>query len=82
VEPAEKRIAHILLKLARKLGQAGEEGLLIQTPLGRDELAEMAGITPETASRVISQFQKEGLIHTGRQWVALTGIPALECLLE
>lgn len=77
-EPAEKRVAHLLLKLARKLGQAREEGLLIQTPLGRDELAEMTGITPETASRVISLFQKEGWIATGRQWIALKAPEALE----
>ena len=79
---AEKRIAHILLKLGRKLGQPDEVGLLIQTPLGRDELAEMTGITPETASRVISQFQKEGWIDTGRQWVALKDERALQEILE
>lgn len=81
-EPAEKRIAHILLKLARKLGQVNTVGLLIQTPLGRDELAEMTGITSETASRVISQFQKEGWIVTGRQWIALTNQEALQNLLD
>lgn len=77
-ETAEKRVAYILLKLARKLGKTDQVGLLIQTPLGRDELADMAGITPETASRVISQFQKEGWITTGRQWVALTDADALQ----
>lgn len=79
---AEKRIAHMLLKLGRKLGQPDAVGLLIQTPLGRDELAEMTGVTPETASRVISQFQREGWIDTGRQWVALKDAPALEELLD
>lgn len=80
-ETAEKRIAHILIKLGRKIGQPGNEGLLIQTPLGRDELAEMTGVTPETASRVISQFQKDGWIATGRQWVALKDQSALESIL-
>jgi len=80
--PAEKRIAHTLLKLGRKLGQPDEVGLLIQTPLGRDELAEMTGVTPETASRVISQFQRAGWIDTGRQWVALKDAKALEDVLE
>jgi CRP-like cAMP-binding protein len=31
----------------------------------------MTGTTVESASRVMSQFQKEGLIRTGRQWVAI-----------
>lgn len=79
---AEQRIAHMLLKLGRKLGQPDEVGLLIQTPLGRDELADMTGLTPETASRVISQFQREGWINTGRQWVALKEPQSLEEVLE
>ncbi len=67
----EHRIAAALLKLAEKLGEPRPEGLLIQMPLSRQELAEMTGTTVETASRVMSQFQKDGLIRTGRQWVAL-----------
>ncbi len=79
---AERRIAHTLLKLGDKLGQAQDVGLLIQVPLSRDDLAEMTGTTPETASRVISQFQKDGLIQTGRQWVAITGREELEALIQ
>lgn len=67
----EKRIAYVLLKLADKLGEASEEGLLIQMPLNRDDIAQMTGTTSETASRVMSQFQKDGLIQSGRQWVAI-----------
>jgi CRP/FNR family transcriptional regulator, nitrogen oxide reductase regulator len=81
-ETAEKRIAHTLLTLAAKLGEPKPEGLLIQTPLSRDELAEMTGTTPETASRVTSQFQKAGWIATGRQWIALKDEDALRALIE
>jgi len=79
---AEKKIAYMLIKLAEKLGQPQPVGLLIQTPLTRDELAEMTAITPETASRVISQFQKDGLIKTGRQWIALRKRAALQALID
>jgi len=68
----EQRIAHVLLALAQKLGQENEVGWLIQLPLSRVDLAELVGTTTETASRVMSRFQKEGLIKTGRQWVAIT----------
>lgn len=67
----ERRIASVLLKLAAKLGETREEGLLIQMPLSRQDLAEMTGTTTETASRVMSQFRKDGLIRTGRQWVII-----------
>lgn len=78
----EKRIAYALLKLADKLGQPSEMGILIQVPLGRDSLAELTGTTTETASRVISQFQKDGLIRTGRQWVAISNRERLEALFS
>ncbi len=72
VFPVERRIAAVLLKLGEKLGEPHDEGLLIQTPLTRQDLADMAGTTVESASRVMSQFQKRGLIRSGRQWVAIT----------
>lgn len=81
-QSAEKRVAFTLLNLAAKLGETHEVGLLIQTPLSRDELAEMTAITPETASRVISQFQRDGWIATGRQWIALTDEQALREIAE
>jgi CRP-like cAMP-binding protein len=77
----ERRIAYTLLKLAEKFGELQEVGLLIQVPLSRDDLAEMTGATTETASRVMSQFQKDGLVDSGRQWVAITGRAGLEAIL-
>jgi CRP-like cAMP-binding protein len=68
----EGRIASVLTMLGRKFGKKSDVGLLIEVPLGREDLAAMTGTTTETASRVMSQFQKDGLIETGRQWVALT----------
>ncbi|HJW90902.1 MAG TPA: Crp/Fnr family transcriptional regulator [Anaerolineales bacterium] len=77
---AEKRIAFTLLKLGEKLGVHQEVGWLIQVPLSREDLAQLTGTTTETASRVISQFQKDGLIASGRQWVAITDLPGLQTL--
>lgn len=67
----------MLLKLGEKLGEPHDEGLLIQVPLARQDLADMAGTTVESASRVMSQFQKQGLIRSGRQWVAITDLEGL-----
>ncbi len=80
--PVEYRIAFTLLKLADKFGSAQPVGLLIQTPLSREDLGELTGTTTKSASRVISQFQKNGLIHTGRQWIAITDRAGLEALLS
>ncbi len=75
--PVERRIAAVLVKLGEKLGEPSAEGLLIQVPLARQELADMAGTTVESASRVISHFQKQGLIRSGRQWIAIADLPRL-----
>jgi CRP-like cAMP-binding protein len=82
VAPVEQRLAHVLLKLGEKLGEPDEVGLLIQMPLGRGELAELTGTTPETASRVMSQFQKRGMIQTGRRWVAIKDKNGLAAISE
>ena len=68
----------MLLKLAEKLGEVSNEVVLIQMPLSRVDLAQMTGTTTETASRIVSQFQKEGLVRTGRQWIAITDMTRLE----
>jgi CRP-like cAMP-binding protein len=81
VLPVEGRIASILLRLSDKFGERREAGLLIQVPLSRDDLAAMTGTTTESASRVMSQFQKDGLIQSGRKWVAVTDREGLEAIL-
>jgi CRP-like cAMP-binding protein len=79
-QPIEQRLAAALLKLAEKLGEPHAEGLLIQAPLSRQDLADMTGTTLETASRILSQFQKEGLIRSGRQWVAIADQAGLSAI--
>lgn len=69
--PVTKRIAHILVTLAGKFGEKDRRGLLIQLPLSRKDLADMAGTSTETTSRVMSRFQEDDFITSGRQWVAI-----------
>jgi CRP/FNR family transcriptional regulator, nitrogen oxide reductase regulator len=78
--PVEGRIAYTLFKLSQKLGEQKDIGLLIQIPLSREDIAGMTGTTPETASRIISQLQKENIIQTGRKWVAIKNINKLKKL--
>lgn len=64
VERVDVRLANILLKLCDKVGQPAEEGMRINLPLSRQDLADMTGTTIETAIRVMSRFRKDGLVHT------------------
>ncbi len=65
-ERVERRLAHILLKLANRAGQPDREGILITLPLSRQDLADMSGTTIETAIRIMSRFRAEGLVKTRR----------------
>lgn len=78
--PIESRLAATLLRLAGKLGEAQSEGVLIQLPLSRQDLADMTGATVETISRIMSQFRKQKLIDSGRRWVAITDRAGLEAI--
>lgn len=76
----KKRIAHILVMLSEKFGEQSTHGLLLQIPLSRKDLADMAGTSAETASRIMSDFQDRDIIKTGRQWVAINDNPELLCI--
>jgi CRP/FNR family transcriptional regulator len=63
-ERVDTRLAHILLKLADRIGIRSEAGIVINMPLSRQDLADMAGTTIETAIRIMSRFRKDGLAMT------------------
>jgi CRP/FNR family transcriptional regulator len=65
-ERVERRLAHILLKLAERAGRAEPEGVLITIPLSRQDLADMSGTTLETAIRTMSRFRSQEIIETRR----------------
>lgn len=74
----ERRVAFTLLRLAGKLGETHGANVLIQLPFSRQDLAAMTGATPETVSRVMSHFAAQGLIQSGRKWVAVMDLPRLK----
>jgi CRP-like cAMP-binding protein len=78
----EQRIASTLLRLAGKLGETRGQGVLIQLPFSRQDLAAMTGSTTETVSRVMSRFAEDGLVISGRKWVTITDKKRLEELVN
>jgi CRP-like cAMP-binding protein len=71
-EKVEQRIARVLLRLAGQTGKRVDEGVRIELSFSRQDLAEMAGTTLYTVSRILSAWEKQGLISTGRERVTLT----------
>lgn len=71
-EKVEQRIARVLLRLAGQSGARVDDGIRIELAFSRQDLAEMAGTTLYTVSRVLSAWEKQRLISTGRERVTLT----------
>ncbi len=60
---ADSRIRTALYQLSQKRGVETDRGTLISLQLTHKELADMAGISRETATRVLSQLQHEGSLR-------------------
>lgn len=59
---AKERVARALVELAQAFGEETADGWDIGFELPRGELAEMAGVSTETAIRVLSEFKERGSV--------------------
>lgn len=67
----EQRVARTLLRLVRQFGRRVEEGVLIDIPLSRQNLAEMTGTNLYNVSRIVRQWEKDGLVRSERQQITI-----------
>lgn len=70
-ERVERRLARAILRLASQTGRKTEEGVLLDLPLTRQDLAEMSGTTLYTVSRILTQWESQGLVLSGRERVVI-----------
>lgn len=81
-QQVEQRVALAVLRLARQSGTKTEQGVLIDLPLSRQDLAEMTGTTLYTVSRVLKDWEKRGLVQSKRQQVTITQPHGLVVIAE
>jgi len=81
-ERVAQRVARTLQRLAAQSGREVEGGVLVGHPLSRQELAEMAGTTLYTVSRLLSQWDAEGIVEAGREKVLIRSPERLAELAE
>jgi CRP-like cAMP-binding protein len=81
-ERVERRVARALLRLVRQSGRRVPEGVLVDFPLSRQDLAEMTGTTLYTVSRIFSGWEAGGLIEAGRERVVIRRPHALVSIAE
>jgi len=78
----EQRIANALLRIVGQSGRKTEEGIEIDFPISRQDIAEMTGTTLHTVSRLLSAWESEGIVRSGRQKVTVTDPHRLMLLAE
>ena len=74
----EARFARLFLKLCDQLGKPDRGGVFIPMPLSRQELADLAGTTIETAIRIMSRWQKDDVLHTEKDGFVVLDRDALD----
>jgi CRP/FNR family transcriptional regulator len=78
----EYRAARLFQALASRMGQKRAEGLFIPLPLSRQEIADLLGTTIETAIRIMSRWQKDGLVETEKAGFLIRDTAALREISE
>ncbi|AJD46132.1 Crp/Fnr family transcriptional regulator [Rhizobium sp. SEMIA 4085] len=66
-EEVERRVAHAVLRLSKQAGKQEGDGIRIDFPISRQDIAEMTGTTLHTVSRILSAWEAKGLVEGGRQ---------------
>lgn len=81
-EQVEQRVAHALLRLAKQAGRKVDNGVEIDFPISRQDVAEMTGTTLHTVSRILSAWEQQDLVAGGRQRIVLRDLQGLFNLAE
>ena len=77
---AEERLAAFLLNLSDRYRRRGYSSTEFVLRMTREEIGSYLGLKLETISRLLSRFQKEGLLHTEGRAVKLFDLEGLKQL--
>jgi len=75
---APQRVARMLLELAQGQGQPTSAGTVVEVPFTHRELAELAGVSRETFTRLLAMFQRRGLLTLKRRQLCIQAHSQLE----
>lgn len=65
------RLAGLLLRAIRREGKRTKDGVILDLELTRQEMASMIGTSRETVARILSRFQKDGILVLGKQRIII-----------
>ncbi len=68
----EQRIASALLRLITQMGRKVDHGIEIDFPITRQNISDMTGSTLHTVSRLLSAWEKDGIVASVRKKITVT----------
>jgi CRP-like cAMP-binding protein len=81
-QQVEQRVASVILRLINQAGRKVENGIEIDFPITRQNISEMTGTTLHTVSRLLSSWEKDGIVASKRSKVTVTDPHELVLLSE
>ncbi|PIE06958.1 MAG: Crp/Fnr family transcriptional regulator [Rhodobacterales bacterium] len=71
-QQVERRVACALERILRQSGRREAGGIVIEMPITRQNIADMTGATLHTISRLLSAWERDGLIRSARRRITVT----------
>jgi CRP-like cAMP-binding protein len=81
-QQVEQRVANALLRLINQTGRKVEGGIEIDFPITRQDLSELTATTLHTVSRLLSGWEKQGLVQSKRKRITVCDPHALVVLSQ
>jgi CRP-like cAMP-binding protein len=81
-QQVEQRVARAVLRLINQSGKKIDGGIEIDFPITRQNLSDMTGTTLHTVSRLMSAWEKGGLVKSSRRHIVVTDAHGLVVLSE
>jgi CRP-like cAMP-binding protein len=68
----------VLLRIGEQVGLQDARGTFVPVKLSRGDLADMVGCRVETTIRVMTRWQRQGVLETQREGIVLKDVDQLE----
>jgi len=81
-ERVEQRVANTLIRLAGQTGVKSEKEAAIVLSFSRQDVAEMSGTTLYTVSRLLSGWERKGVLESGRERIKILKPHDLVCIAD
>lgn len=81
-EEVERRVAHVLLRIVKTGARNSGDAADVEFPITRQDIAEMTGTTLFTVSRVLSAWEQQGIVASGRERITVIDVARLRELAD